>query len=83
MDMIVPISEARSRLSELIEKAAHVGKHLIITRNGKAQAVIISPEEMETLEIKADRELLRSILRAREDVREGRFYSHEQLFKDV
>ena len=83
MDYIVPISEARGKLPALIKKISEMGKHLIITRNGKAEAVIISPEELETLEIMADSKLLRSIAKAEEDIREGRLYTHKDVFKDV
>ena len=83
MDYIVPISEARGKLSQLIKMISHMGKHLIITRNGKAEAVVISPEELETLEIKADQKLLQSILRAEEDIREGKLFSHNDVFKNV
>jgi antitoxin YefM len=83
MDYLVPISEARGKLPLLIKKISAIGKHLVITKNGKAAAVMISPEEMETLEIQADRNLLQSILKAKEDIREGRTYSHEEVFRDV
>lgn len=83
MDYIVPISEARGRLPELIKKIAAMGKHLIITRNGRAAAVMISPEELETLEVKANPELLKAIVRGDEDARAGRLYSHKDVFKDV
>ena len=83
MDYIMPISEVRSKLPELIKKISHVGKHLIITRNGKPEAILLSPEELETLEIKADQKLLRSILRAEEDIQKGNLYSHEDIFKNV
>jgi prevent-host-death family protein len=83
MDYIVPISEARGKLPELIKKISQMGKHLIITRNGKAEAVMLSPEELETLEIKADQKLLQSILRAEEDVQKERLYSHSEVFKNV
>ena len=83
MDLILPISEVRSRLPELIKKLSQIGKHLVITRNGRAEAVMLSPEELETLEIKADAGLLRSILRAEEDIQKGRLYSHQDVFKDV
>ena len=83
MDYIIPISEARGNLPTLIRKISQLEKHLIITRNGKAEAVMMSPEELETLEIKADQKLLQSILRAEEDIREGRLYSHKNIFKDV
>lgn len=83
MDYIVPISEARGKLPALIKKIAQLGKHLIITRNGKAEVVMMSPEELETLEIKADQSLLRSIMRAEEDIKSGRLYSDEDIFSDV
>jgi len=83
MDYIMPISEVRGKLPELIEKIAQVGKHLIITRNGRPEAVMLSPEELETLEIKADTKLLQSIVRAEEDIRKGDLYSHEDIFKNV
>lgn len=83
MDYIIPISEARGKLPELIKKISQIGKHLIITRNGRAEAVIISPEELETLEIKSDRKLLLSIMRAEEDIKAGRLYSHNDVFKNV
>ncbi|MFO8052732.1 MAG: type II toxin-antitoxin system Phd/YefM family antitoxin [Candidatus Omnitrophota bacterium] len=83
MDYIMPISEVRGKLPKLITKIAKVGKHLIITRNGKPEAIMLSPEELETLEIKADQKLLQSILRAEEDIKEEKLYSHQDLFKDV
>ncbi len=83
MDYIIPISEARGRLPELLDKISHIGKRLIITKNGRPAGVVISPEEMETLEIKCDKGLLRSILRAEEDIKEGKLYSHKEVFKNV
>ncbi len=83
MDYIMPISEVRSKLSEIVKKISRMRKHLIITKNGKPEAVLLSPEELETLEIKADQDLLRSILRAQEDIQKGRLYTHEDIFKDV
>ena len=39
---------------------------------GTASAVLVSPEELETLEVLADKELMRSLLRAEKDERVGR-----------
>ena len=83
MDYIVPISEARGKLPELIKKIAHAGKHLIITKNGRAEAVMVTPEELETLEIKADRKLMQSIQRGLEGLKGGKLYSHKDVFGDV
>ena len=83
MDYIMPISEVRGKLPELIKKIAGFGKHLIITKNGKPEAVMITPEELETLEIKSDPDLLRSILNAENDIKKGNIYSHDEIFKNV
>lgn len=83
MDYIMPISEIRGKLPEMIEKISKIGKHLIITKNGRPAAVLLSPEELETLEIQADQKMLQAILRAEEDIRDNKLYLHEDIFKDV
>ena len=81
MDYILPVSEARAKLPGLIKKLHEAGKHLIITKNGRAEAVLMSPEELETLEIKSDTKLMRAILQGLEDVKAGRIFSHEAVFR--
>lgn len=83
MDYILPISEVRGRLPELLKKIARDGKHLIITRNGKAEGVVLSPEELETLEVKADKRLMTALIKAEQDMKAGRLYSHKQVFGHV
>jgi len=80
MEKIAPLSEVRSRLSEIVSGIVGTYKRLVVTRNGKPAAVIISPEELETLEIMADAGLVRSLNRAIEDMNAGRLVSHEDLF---
>ena len=41
---------------------------------------IILPEEQETLEILADSELVKSLIRAEFDIRAGRLYTHQEVF---
>lgn len=83
MDYIVPISEARAHLPEIAKKISTFGKHCIITKNGKAKVVMVSPEELETLEIMADRDLMRALIKAEEDIKLKKIFSHKQVFKNV
>ena len=83
MDIIMPVSEVRNKLPSLVKKIRKEGKNLIITRNGRPAAVLITPEELETLEIMADKKLLLSIAKAQEDIVKGRLYTHEEVFKNV
>jgi prevent-host-death family protein len=59
------LSEAKMKLSELVDKVQRMDEEVVITRNGRPAAVLISPDEFEsmreTLEVKADRELMQEI----------------------
>ena len=83
MDFIAPISEVRGKLPEFIKKMSRAGKRLIVTKNGRAEAVLMTPEELETLEIKADPELILSLIRAQVDLKAGKLYSHQDVFKNI
>ena len=82
MNRIVPVSYVRAHLPEMV---AAIGKkkrdRITITRNGTASAVLVSPEELETLEILADKKLMLSLLKAEEDERANRLVEHEDIFK--
>ena len=82
MTKIAPISYVRAHLPEMV---AVLGKkkrgRIIITRNGTASAVLVSPEEIETLEILADKKLMLSLLKGEADERAKRLVEHEDIFK--
>jgi prevent-host-death family protein len=78
------LSEAKMKLSELVDKVQHTDEEVLITRNGRPAAVLISPDELEsmreTLQIKADRDLMKEIragLRALQG--KSRLYTLEEL----
>ena len=54
----VPLSEAKARLSELARRVRRQHERIMLTRNGEAEAVIVSVEDLEgmemTLEILSD-----------------------------
>jgi prevent-host-death family protein len=47
---IVPFTEARARLTELLDKVEKRHEHVVITRNGRPAAVVLSTDEYEALE---------------------------------
>jgi len=81
------LSEAKMKLSELVDKVQHTDEEVVITRNGRPAAVLISPEELEsmreTLQIKADRDLMKEI-RAGLKALQGRsrLYTLEELLDE-
>jgi antitoxin YefM len=62
---IMSLSEAKMKLSELVENIYDTDEEVVITKNGRPSAVMVSPNEFEslkeTIEIKADKELMAEI----------------------
>ena len=62
---ILPVSEVKTKLSELVDVVERRDEPITITRNGKPVAIIVSKEEYdswhETVEILRDPQFLREI----------------------
>jgi antitoxin YefM len=61
----VPLSEAKARLSELARRVRQQHERITLTRNGEAEAVLLSVDDLEgmemTLEILGDAEAVSRI----------------------
>lgn len=79
MDKIIGISELRNSISSIIKKVYQGSRYIIIQRS-KPRAVLLSHEEVETLEVMADKDLLEDIKKAKEDILKGEFISYEDFF---
>ncbi|MBI5181130.1 MAG: type II toxin-antitoxin system Phd/YefM family antitoxin [Nitrospirae bacterium] len=80
------LSEAKMKLSWLVEIVSKTDEEVVITKNGSPAAVIISPDEFESLKetaaIRSDASLMNEIkkgLRALKSKR-SRLYTLEELF---
>jgi antitoxin YefM len=81
----LPLSEAKSQLSSLVEQVRALDDQVTITRNGRPAAVLVSAEEFErwkeTIEVRGDAALMKEIragLRALRS-RKARLYTLEEL----
>jgi PHD/YefM family antitoxin component YafN of YafNO toxin-antitoxin module len=82
MDKIAAISDVRAHLPEIVTMLGKKKRlRYVITRGGKPSAVLLSPEELETLEILADKKLMLSLLKAEKDERAGHLVQYEDIFK--
>jgi len=48
--MIIPLTEAKAKLNELVEDAVTTSERITITRHGRPAAVLISVDDLETME---------------------------------
>jgi antitoxin YefM len=46
----MPLTEARNHLSELVEQVSRTHERIEITRHGHVDAILISPDDLESLE---------------------------------
>jgi antitoxin YefM len=80
------LSEAKMKLSELIEKVQSTDLEVVITKNGRPAAVLVSPDEFEgwreTIAIKADGDLMNEIKKGIAALKKKpAVYTLEELFE--
>ena len=80
------LSEAKMKLSELIEKVQSTDAEVLITKNGRPAAVLVSPDEFEgwheTIAIKADADLMSEIKKGIAALKKKpKAYTLEELFE--
>lgn len=83
MSETLPLAEIKAHLSEIVDRVERDHERVVLTRNGRAAAVILSPADLEaledTLDLLSDPEAIRDIDAARDDIAAGRVVSAEQL----
>lgn len=84
MARVLPLSEAKAHLSRLVGELENEEEELVITRNGRPVAVLMSAEEFqswqETREIARDRSLMREIKRGLRQLERDRRFTFEEVF---
>ena len=71
----VAFSEAKAHLSELAQRVENEHDRILVTRNGRPSFVLISPDDLdsleETLDIARDPKLMASLALSRQQSRSG------------
>jgi antitoxin YefM len=81
------LSEAKMKLSGLVETVNSTDEEIVITKNGSPAAVLISPDEFEnlkeTIAVRSDASLMNEIRKGLKELKEKKahLYSLEELFK--
>ena len=79
----IPITEAKTRIAELADRVAREHDHFIITRNGRADVMLISVAEyesmQETLDILSDEQALGDLRQSAKDFQRGDTYTLDEV----
>jgi prevent-host-death family protein len=83
----LPLAEVKAKLSRLVDQVAETDEQIMITRNGRPAAVLVSPDEYEswreTQAIRSDPELMAEIRRGLRTLKRGaRIYTLEELLPE-
>ena len=82
------LSEAKMKLSALVDDVRATDEEVVITKNGAPAAVLVSPDEFEswreTIAIRFDKESMDEIRSGLQALKEERaaLYTLEELFED-
>ena len=75
MAATLPFSEAKAHLSELAERVEREHERILVTRNGRPSFVLVSPDDLEsleeTLDILRDPDLVASLAESRAEAARG------------
>jgi antitoxin YefM len=87
MSKVVPVREFRSNLSHLLNDVVDRKDHVLITRNGRPAAVLISIEEYEsleeTVEILSDPEAMAALEEGLAELERGDTVSLEEVRREL
>jgi prevent-host-death family protein len=79
----LPFTEARNRLSELIDDVERTHERVAITRHGHEVAILISPDDLaameETLDVLASPEVMRQLAESRVAIKAGDVLDADEL----
>ncbi len=82
---IAPLAEVKANLSAFVDEAIE-GQTIVITRNGKAAAVIIAPmddDDLEQLVLYRSPKFQEMLNRSRQSIAEGRGIAHDDFWARV
>ena len=84
---IVPFTDARATLSDLLDVVENEQEHVIITRQGKPVAIVMSVAEWEsweeTIDVLSDPQAIEALRESEADVKAGRVVDLDAVKRDL
>lgn len=82
MPKSIETSKLRNNLASAIAEVNKKKDFMVITRKGEPVAGIVDLDLLEDIEALKSKAFIESIKEAREQIKKGEFYTHEEVFGD-
>jgi len=83
MSETLPLAQVKSKFSEMVDRVEHTHDRIIVTRNGRPAAVMISPDDLasleDTLELLSDPDAMRELAEAKRAAVDGDYVTGDEL----
>ena len=83
MSKVLPLSEVKAKLSEVVDEIVTTHERVTVTRNGRPVAVMLSPADLEAIEetvaILSDPNAVQAIERGRAAIADGDVATREEI----
>jgi len=83
MSETLPLAQVKSKFSEMVDRVEQTHDRIVVTRNGRPAAVMMSPDELasieDTLELLADPDARRELAEARDAHDRGDYVTADEL----
>ena len=83
MSDTLPLAEVKAKFSEMVDRVERQHDRITVTRNGRPAAVLMSPDDLasleDTLDLLSSPAALAEIEQARKEVKAGKVATAEQL----
>ncbi len=77
------LAHIKAHLSEVVDRVEHQHDRVVLTRNGRPAAILVSPDDLDaledTLDLLSDRRALKEIDQTRKEIAQGHALDAETL----
>ena len=81
---VLPITQVKRDFLEVMRKVETLDETVAITKKGVPVGVLMNIDRyeglLETLDILSDEETVKALRRAQKELKEGKFYTHEEVW---
>ena len=86
LDKIMPVTKVKKHLLNILKNMSEEQSTITVTKNGKPVSIMMTPNRydalMETIEVLADPEIMKSLVASAEDFKQNHVYEDAEVWQE-